>query len=120
MAFIHAGGTVVKKELRGERLRVDTGCLVAFTSGIKFDIQMAPGLKTMIFGGEGIFLATLQGHGSVWIQSLPFSRMADRIVRAAPSLGGRQQDEGTALLGKLSPMISGEGFGGNAFKLPGI
>lgn len=100
LAFMHAGGTIIQRELRGERLRVDTGCLVAFTDGINFDIQMAPGLKTMIFGGEGIFLATLQGTGTVWMQSLPFSRMADQIVRHAPSIGGRQQGE-SDLVGTL-------------------
>jgi uncharacterized protein (TIGR00266 family) len=93
MAFIHAGGTVIRRELRGERLRVDTGCVVAFDSSISFDITLVPGLKSMFFGGEGIFLATLQGTGTVYLQSLPFSRMADRIIRSAPSLGGRRQDE---------------------------
>jgi uncharacterized protein (TIGR00266 family) len=80
MAFVHAGGTVVRKELKGEKLFVDTGCLVAFTSGIQYDIQRAGNLKSMIFGGEGLFLATLQGHGTVWLQSMPFSRLAQRIT----------------------------------------
>lgn len=93
MAFIHAGGTVIRRELRNERLRLDTGCLVAFTDGIKFDIQMVPGLKSIVFGGEGLFLATLQGTGTVWMQSLPLSRFADKIVRSAPSIGGRRQGE---------------------------
>ena len=79
MCFIHAGGTIVRKELRGNTLRVDTGCLVGFTPGIDYDIEAAGGLKSMVFGGEGVFLARLQGHGSVWLQSLPFARLADRI-----------------------------------------
>ena len=80
MVFIHAGGTIIQRELFGETLRLDTGCLVAFTEGIDFDIQMAPGFKSMLFGGEGLFLATLRGTGTVWLQSLPFSRMRDRII----------------------------------------
>ncbi len=88
MAFVHAGGTVVRKDLAGDVLRLDTGCLVAFTSGIDYDITLAGGLKSMFFGGEGMFLATLSGTGSVWIQSLPFSRLADRVIDAAIT-GGR-------------------------------
>jgi uncharacterized protein (TIGR00266 family) len=91
MVFIHAGGTVVRKELRGQTLRVDTGCLVAFTRRIDYDIQMVAGLKSMLFGGEGAFLATLSGTGTVWLQSLPFSRLADRVLAGAGSgrlLGG--------------------------------
>jgi len=80
MAFVHAGGTVVRKELKGEKLFVDTGCLVGFTSGVSYDIQRAGNLKSMVFGGEGLFLATLQGHGSVWLQSMPFARLAQRIT----------------------------------------
>lgn len=94
MAFIQAGGTVVKKELRGETLRVDTGCLVGFTSGIDYDIQLSGGLKSMVFGGEGMFLATLSGTGTLWLQSLPFSRMADRIIAHAPALRGNKKGEG--------------------------
>ncbi len=93
MAFIHAGGTVIEKELKGETLRLDTGCLVAFTSGIDYDIKMTRGLKSMFFGGEGLFMATLSGHGKVWIQSLPFSRLADRILQHAPSAGGKERGE---------------------------
>jgi len=88
MAFVHAGGTVVRKDLAGETLRLDTGCLVAFSGGIDYDITLAGGLKSMFFGGEGVFLATLAGTGSVWIQSLPFSRLADRVIDAAMA-GGR-------------------------------
>ncbi|MCH8893900.1 MAG: AIM24 family protein [Chloroflexi bacterium] len=88
-AFIHVGGTVIERELKGETLRVDTGCLAAFTSGIDYDIERSGNLKSMFFGGEGMFLATLRGHGHVWLQSLPFSRLADRILQHAPSAGGK-------------------------------
>ena len=84
LVFIHAGGTLVKKELHNETLRLDTGCLVAFSQGIDYDIQLAGGLKSMLFGGEGFCLATLSGTGSVWIQSLPFSRLVNRIIAAMP------------------------------------
>ncbi|KPN77341.1 hypothetical protein AEA42_08940 [Shewanella sp. Sh95] len=106
MAFIHAGGTLIKKELKGETLRVDTGCLVGFTPGIDYDIERAGSLKSMFFGGEGLFLATLKGHGTVWLQSLPFSRMADRIIAHAPSAGGSDRGEGS-VLGGLGRMIDG-------------
>ncbi|MCY1536404.1 hypothetical protein D9M68_718620 [compost metagenome] len=82
MAFVHAGGTVIRKELNDETLRLDTGCLVAFTRGIDYDIALAGGLKSMLFGGEGILLATLKGTGTVWVQSLPFSRLAERVYAA--------------------------------------
>lgn len=106
MAFIHAGGTLIKKELKGETLRVDTGCLVGFTPGIDYDIERAGSLKSMVFGGEGLFLATLKGHGTVWLQSLPFSRMADRIIAHAPSAGGSDRGEGS-VLGGLGRMLDG-------------
>jgi uncharacterized protein (TIGR00266 family) len=106
-AFIHAGGTVVEKQLRGERLRVDTGCLVAFTPGIDYDIERAGNLKSMLFGGEGLFLATLQGTGTVWVQSMPFSRLADRILAAAPSAGGSRVGEGS-VLGGLGGLLDGD------------
>jgi len=93
LAFIQAGGTVIRKELDGGKLRVDTGCLVAFTEGLDYDIQAAGGLKSMLFGGEGIFLTTISGHGTVWLQSLPFSRMADRILAHAPKAGGKERGE---------------------------
>jgi uncharacterized protein (TIGR00266 family) len=93
MAFVHAGGTVIEKQLTGETLRLDTGCLVAFSDGIDYSIEMTKGLKSMFFGGEGLFMATLSGHGKVWIQSLPFSRLADRIIQHAPAVGGRNQGE---------------------------
>ena len=85
MAFVHAGGTVIKKELNNDTLRVDTGCLVAFTQGVNYDIEMTKGLKSMLFSGEGFFLATLQGTGTVYLQSLPFSKLADRIIAQVPS-----------------------------------
>jgi uncharacterized protein (TIGR00266 family) len=107
LAFIHAGGMIVKKELRGQTLRVDTGCLVAFTSGVQYDIQRAGNLKSMFFGGEGLFLTTLQGHGTVWLQSLPFSRLADRILANAPSAGGAATGEGS-LLGGIGSMFGGD------------
>ncbi len=107
MAFIQAGGTVVKKELNGETLRVDTGCLVGFTEGIDYDIQRAGSLKSMVFGGEGLFLATLKGTGTVWLQSLPFSRMADRILAHAPAAGGNDQGEGS-VLGGIGRMLGGD------------
>lgn len=106
-AFVHACGAVVKRELEGETLRVDTGCLVAFTSGIEYDIQRAGNLKSMFFGGEGLFLATLSGTGTVWLQSLPFSRLADRILANAPSAGGSSREAGS-LLGGLGSMLTGE------------
>lgn len=106
LAFIHAGGTIIKKELKGETLRVDTGCLVAFTTGISYDIERSGGLKSMFFGGEGLFLTTLRGHGTVWLQSLPFSRLADRILANAPSAGGNASGEGS-LLGGIGRMLDG-------------
>lgn len=84
LAFLHAGGTIIRKELRGESLRVDTGCIVAFTEGIDYDIERAGSLKTMFLGGEGLFLASLRGTGIVYLQSLPFSRLADRIISLVP------------------------------------
>ena len=93
LAFLHAGGTIIEKELNGEVLRVDTGCLVGFSDGIDYDIEMTKGLKSMLFGGEGLFIATLSGHGKVWLQSLPFSRLADRIIAHAPMHGGKNQGE---------------------------
>ncbi len=104
MAFVHAGGTIVQKELAGEMLRVDTGCIVAFSPGIDYDIQLSGGLKSMLFGGEGIFLATLSGHGTVWLQSLPLSRLANTIIAHAPRAGGRSKGEGS-VLGGLSTMF---------------
>lgn len=84
-AFLHAGGTVIKKELNGEKLRIDTGCIVGFSPSIDYNIERAGNLRSMLFGGEGLFLATLQGHGTVYLQSLPFSRLISRIGSALPS-----------------------------------
>ncbi|HOP48566.1 MAG TPA: TIGR00266 family protein [Desulfobacteraceae bacterium] len=107
MVFVHAGGTVIRKELKNETLRVDTGCLVAFTKGIDYNIERAGNLKSMFFGGEGLFLATLKGAGTVFLQSLPFSRMADRILEHAPSAGGSQKGEGS-VLGRLGNLLDGD------------
>ncbi|MBN1830016.1 MAG: TIGR00266 family protein [Deltaproteobacteria bacterium] len=93
LAFLHSGGTVIEKSLSGEILRVDTGCIVAFTAGIHYDIERAGSLKSMVLGGEGLFLATLSGSGVVYLQSLPFSRMADRILQHAPKAGGGKKEE---------------------------
>ena len=104
LAFVHASGAIVKRELRGgETLRVDTGCLVAFTPGVEYSIERAGNLKSMFFGGEGMFLATLRGSGTVWLQSLPFSRLADRILAHAPRAGGPGREDGSVLggLGRL-------------------
>lgn len=106
MVFIHAGGTIVERELRGETLRVDTGCLVAFEPHIDYDIERAGNLKSMFFGGEGLFLATLRGHGRVWLQSLPMSRLANRIIGSAPRAGGSRVGEGS-MLGSLGDMFDG-------------
>ena len=103
-AFVHAGGTVIPKELGvGEMLRVDTGCIVAFQPTVQYDIQMVGGVKSAMFGGEGLFFATLRGPGFVWLQSLPFSRMADRIVAA--SKGGKEEG---SVLGGLGRLLDGD------------
>ena len=108
MAFAHAGGTVLERELAaGEELRVDTGCIVGFADGVDYDIKMVKGVGSMLFGGEGLFLATLRGPGHVWLQSLPFSRLADRILAAAPSTGGKSTGEGS-LLGGVGRMLGGD------------
>ncbi|MDY6836709.1 MAG: TIGR00266 family protein [Thermodesulfobacteriota bacterium] len=106
MAFVHVGGTVSTKKLNHEIIRVDTGCLAAFTSGIDYDIERAGSLKSMFFGGEGLFLATLSGTGTVLLQSLPFSRMADRILQHSPSAGGSRKGEGS-ILGSLGDLVDG-------------
>lgn len=96
--FVHVGGTLQKIDLKpGEVLHVDTGCLAAMTADVTFDVEMAKGIKTMMFGGEGMFFARLQGPGSVWIQSLPFSRLAGRMWESAPQGGGKQVDAGGVL-----------------------
>ena len=97
LAFVHVGGTVIKRELNNETMRVDTGCIAAFTPGIDYDIERAGNLKSMVFGGDGLFLATLRGTGTVYLQRLPFSRLANRVLRAA-SVGG-SKGEGSVLGG---------------------
>lgn len=100
LAFMHAGGTVVAKELQvGEKLMLDTGCLVALSQSVNYDIQFSGDIKTAIFGGEGIALATLTGPGKVWLQSLPFSRLADRIYAASKAGGSKSKGEGSVLGG---------------------
>ena len=96
-AFIHVGGTVIKRQLNNETLRVDTGCIAAFSPGIDYNIERAGNLKSMVFGGEGLFVATLKGTGTVYLQSLPFSRLANRVLQAA-SFGGAK-GEGSVLGG---------------------
>ncbi len=95
LAFVHAGGTIIKKELQaGEMIKLDTGCLVAMTTTIEYDVQFAGNLKSAIFGGEVLFLATLRGPGLVWLQSLPFSRLANRMHAASRRGGGDSKGEG--------------------------
>ena len=107
--FVHAGGTLEERTLApGEVLRVDTGCIVAMQPNVNYDIEMVGGLKSMLFGGEGLFFATLRGPGKVWLQSLPFSRLASRIYAAAPQTGGRRREEGS-LLGGLGNLLDGDG-----------
>jgi uncharacterized protein (TIGR00266 family) len=111
LAFLHAGGTIIEKELQpGESLRVDTGCLVAFTKNVNYDVQFVGNVKSAFFGGEGLFFATVRGPGKVWLQSLPFSRLADRIYSAAPQTGGARRGEGSVLdvLGGLGNLIDGD------------
>jgi uncharacterized protein (TIGR00266 family) len=107
--FLHAGGTHEERTLApGELLRVDTGCIVAMQPSVTYDIEMVGGIKTALFGGEGLFLATLRGPGRVWLQSLPFSRLASRIYAAAPQAGGRRREEGS-ILGGLGNLLDGDG-----------
>jgi len=108
LTFIHAGGTIYQRDLApGEMLRVDTGCIVAFQPSVDYDIQMVGGIKTALFGGEGLFFATLRGPGRVWLQSLPFSRLAGRIYAAAPQTGGGGREEGS-VLGGIGRLIDGD------------
>lgn len=108
MAFVHSGGTLARKELQaGEVLKVDTGCIVGFTKDVDYDIEFIGGIKNSVFGGEGLFYATLRGPGIVYVQSLPFSRLADRIIASAPKAGGSGREEGS-LLGGLGRMIDGD------------
>lgn len=108
MSFVHAGGTLAKRELAsGEILKVDTGCIVGFTQNVDYDIEFIGGVKNSLFGGEGLFFATLRGPGTVFIQSLPFSRLADRIIASAPKSGGSSREEGS-LLGGLGNLLDGD------------
>ncbi|MGH8029853.1 MAG: TIGR00266 family protein [Arenimonas sp.] len=107
LVFVHAGGTIVERELgAGERIDVDTGCVVAMTQTVNFEVKPVGGVKSMLFGGEGVFLATLTGPGKVWIQSLPFSRLAGRVWSAMPKQGGGR-DEGS-VLGGLGRLLDGD------------
>ena len=113
LAFVHAGGTVVKRELQtGQTLMVDTGCVVAFTPNVNFEVQYVGKIKTALFGGEGLFLAKLSGPGTIWLQSLPFSRLASRIFAAAPQRGGSREEGsllgGLAGGGLLGGILSGD------------
>ena len=113
LAFVHAGGTVVRRELQaGETLLVDTGCLVAMTPGINFEIQYVGKIKTALFGGEGLFFAKVSGPGTVWLQSLPFSRLASRVFAAAPQRGG-SREEGSILGGFGAGGLLGGVLGGD-------
>ena len=105
MAFLHAGGTIVQKQLNNESLRIDTGCIVAYAGQIDYSVEAAGGLKSMFFGGEGLFLATLRGTGTVWLQSLPFSRLANRILANAPAAGGNSRRSTLGQLGRMMTVI---------------
>ncbi len=106
LAFAHAGGYIVERELlAGEILKVDTGCVVAYTAGVDFDIEFISGVRNWMFGGEGLFFARLQGPGKIWLQSLPISRLAGRIFQYAPQTGGRKEEG--SLLGGLGDLLDG-------------
>ena len=110
MVFMHAGGTILDRELGdGEVLNVDTGCVVAHEPSVRFDIRQAGGIKSALFGGEGLFLASLTGPGKIWLQSLPFSRLAGRMLQAAPQGGGKRVGEGS-ILGQIGNIIDGDDF----------
>jgi uncharacterized protein (TIGR00266 family) len=113
LAFVHAGGTVVRRELRpGQTLLIDTGCVVAHTPDVDFEIQYVGKIKTALFGGEGLFLAKMTGPGTIWLQSLPFSRLASRIFAAAPQNGG-SREEGSLLGGFAAGGLLGSMLGGD-------
>ena len=108
MAFVHAGGTMAKKELQaGETLRVDTGCIVGFDQTVDYDIEFVGGIKNTVFGGEGLFFAKLQGPGTVYVQSLPFSRLAGRVLASAARTGGKSKGEGS-VLGGIGDLLDGD------------
>jgi uncharacterized protein (TIGR00266 family) len=108
IALVHAGGTLMHRKLNpGETLRVDTGCIVALSPSVNYDIEFVGGFKNTLFGGEGLFFATLTGPGEVWLQSLPFSRLAGRIWAAAPQTGGHRREEGS-ILGGIGDLLDGD------------
>ncbi len=108
LAFVHAGGTVVRRELQpGQTLLVDTGCVVAYTPSVSFEIQYVGKIKTALFGGEGLFFAKLSGPGTVWLQSLPFSRLASRVFAAAPQAGGRREESALGGLAAAGGLLGG-------------
>jgi uncharacterized protein (AIM24 family) len=108
MCFAHAGGMVHPLDLQGgQTLRVDTGCIVALQPSVSYDIQLVGGIKTALFGGEGLFFATLTGPGRVWLQSLPLSRLAGRIYKAIPGIGGSRREEGS-ILGGIGDLLDGD------------
>ena len=108
LVFVHAGGTLHERSLEpGETVRVDTGCIVAFQPSVSYDVQFVGGIKSALFGGEGLFFATLRGPGRIWLQSLPFSRLADRIFAAAPRRGGKDRGEGS-ILGGIGRVLDGD------------
>ena len=108
LGFIHAGGTMAKKILKqGEVLKVDTGCIVGFTKDVDYDIEFVGGIKNTVFGGEGLFFATLRGPGTVYIQSLPFSRLAGRVLAMAPQTGNASRGEGS-VLGGIGDLLDGD------------
>ena len=114
LAFVHAGGTVVQRDLQpGQTLLIDTGCVVAFTPNINFEIQYVGKIKTALFGGEGLFFAKVTGPGTVWLQSLPFSRLASRIFAAAPQRGGSREEGSLLGAGVLGGGLLGGVFGGD-------
>ncbi len=113
LAFVHAGGTCLQRELApGQTLLVDTGCLVGFTPSVDFEIQFVGKVRTALFGGEGLFLARISGPGTVWLQSLPFSRLASRVFAAAPQTGGSRREEGSLLGGLAGAGLAGGVLGG--------
>jgi len=108
MAFVHAGGTMARKELKaGQTLRVDTGCIICFDQTVNYDIEFVGGIKNTVFGGEGLFFAKLEGPGTVFVQSLPFSRLAGRVLATAPRSGGTSKGEGS-ILGGIGDLLDGD------------
>ena len=106
--FVHAGGTLMERTLTaGELIRVDTGCIVAFQPSVNYEIEYVGKIKSALFGGEGLFFATLRGPGRVWLQSLPLSRLANRIIAAVPRLGKGGREEGS-ILGGLGNLLDGD------------